>query len=268
VNEVKLKNLLHCIDLRMATEAEVAAKGILPGFASPIGLKGIKIVADESVASGTNFVAGGNKNDTHIRNVNYPRDFKADLMADIALAAAGDGCIKCGARLLATRGVEVGHVFKLGTFLSEKMGAYYIDANGESKPIVMGCYGIGIGRLMAAAIEINHDDKGIIWPQKIAPYQVYLCPLFLEDERVAEKAESLYRELENLGMEVLYDDRSESTGVKFNDADLLGIPLRITVSPRSLEKGCIEIKRRSEKKAELVPVDEAIAKIKEMLAGN
>jgi len=159
----------------------------------------------------------------------------------------------------------VGHVFKLGTFLSEKMGAFYIDANGESKPIVMGCYGIGVGRLMAAIIDINHDDKGIIWPQNIAPYQVYVCPLFLEDTRVAEKAESLYKELENMGMEVLYDDRSESTGVKFNDADLLGIPLRITVSPRSLEKGCIEVKWRSEKKTELVPVDEATKKIQEML---
>ena len=265
VNEVKLKNVLHCVDLRMATEQEVAAEGIIAGFASPIGLKNVKIVADESVASGTNFVAGGNKNDFHIKNVNYPRDFKADIVADIALAAAGDGCIECSAKLLATRGVEVGHVFKLGTFLSEKMGAFYIDANGESKPIVMGCYGIGVGRLMAAIIDINHDDKGIIWPQNIAPYQVYVCPLFLEDTRVAEKAESLYKELDNMGMEVLYDDRSESTGVKFNDADLLGIPLRITVSPRSLEKGCIEVKWRSEKKTELVPVDEAAKKIKEML---
>jgi prolyl-tRNA synthetase len=265
VNEVKLKNMLHCVDLRMATEQEVAAEGIIAGFASPIGLKNVKIVADESVASGTNFVAGGNKNDLHIKNVNYPRDFKADIVADIALAAAGDGCTECSAKLLATRGVEVGHVFKLGTFLSEKMGAFYIDANGESKPIVMGCYGIGVGRLMAAIIDINHDDKGIIWPQNIAPYQVYVCPLFLEDTRVAEKAESLYKELENMGMEVLYDDRSESTGVKFNDADLLGIPLRITVSPRSLEKGCIEVKWRSEKKAELVPVDEAAKKIQEML---
>jgi prolyl-tRNA synthetase len=268
VNEVKLKNLLHCLDLRLATEAEVTAAGITAGFASPVGLKGIKVVADESVASGTNFVAGGNKNDTHIKNVNYPRDFKADIMADIALAAAGDGCIKCGANLLATRGVEVGHVFKLGTFLSEKMGAYYIDANGESKPIVMGCYGIGVGRLMATTIEINHDDKGIIWPKNIAPYRVYLCPLYLENPQVSEKAESLYKELEEMGMEVLYDDRSESTGVKFNDADLLGIPLRITVSPRSLEKGCIEVKWRSEKKAELVPLEEAVAKIKEMLEDN
>jgi prolyl-tRNA synthetase len=145
------------------------------------------------------------------------------------------------------------------------MGAYFIDANGESKPIVMGCYGIGIGRLMAAIIEMHKDEKGIIWPLAVAPYQVYLCPLFLENQLVAEKAESLYKELEAQGLEVLYDDRNESTGVKFNDADLLGIPLRVTISPRSVEKSNIEIKWRSDKKAELVPVEEAAKKIKELL---
>ncbi len=265
INEVKLKNLLHCADLRLATESEVLAAGIIAGSASAVGLKGIKVVTDESVASGTNFVAGANKTDTHFKNVNYPRDFAADIIADIALACAGDGCVKCGGKLLATKGVEVGHVFKLGTFLSEKMGAYFIDTNGESKPIVMGCYGIGIGRLMAATIEINHDDKGIIWPLAIAPYQIHLCPLFLENKLVFEKAESLYKELEAQGLEVLYDDRNESTGIKFNDADLLGIPLRITVSPRSLEKGSIEVKWRSDKKAELIPIENAVEKIKEIL---
>ncbi|MFA5628739.1 MAG: proline--tRNA ligase [Dehalococcoidales bacterium] len=267
VNEVKLKNLLRCAELRLATEEEVTAKGIVAGFASPIGLKNVKVVVDESVGVGTNFVAGGNKTDFHIKNVNFPRDFEADLIADIALAAVGDGCAKCGFELSVDRGIELGHVFKLGTFLSEKLGAYYIDANGESKPIVMGCYGIGVGRLMAAAIEVNHDDKGIIWPKNIAPYQVHICPLFMENLQVAEKAEELYKELELCGIEVLYDDRNESTGIKFNDADLLGIPLRITVSPRSLEKGCIEIKRRSEKTAELIPVNEAIEKVKAILAG-
>ncbi|MDD4874133.1 MAG: proline--tRNA ligase, partial [Dehalococcoidales bacterium] len=265
INEVKLKNLLQATDLRLATETEVSAAGIVAGSASAVGLKGIKIVADESVTSGTNFVAGANKADTHLRNVNYIRDFKADIIGDIALSCAGDLCIKCDGTLSATRGVEVGHVFKLGTFLSEKMGAYFIDANGESKPIVMGCYGIGIGRLMAAIIEMHKDEKGIIWPLAVAPYQVYLCPLFLENQLVAEKAESLYKELEAQGLEVLYDDRNESTGVKFNDADLLGIPLRVTISPRSLEKSNIEIKWRSDKKAELVPVEEADKKIKELL---
>jgi prolyl-tRNA synthetase len=162
----------------------------------------------------------------------------------------------------------VGHIFKLGTFISQTLGANYIDAEGESKPIIMGCYGIGLGRLMAAIIEKHHDDKGIIWPRSVAPYQVYLCPLFMENKDVATKAESLYTELEAHGLEVLYDDRDESIGVKFNDADLLGIPLRLTVSPRSLEKGCVEIKWRSDKKAELVPLGEVATKIKELIRSN
>ncbi|MCJ7769444.1 MAG: His/Gly/Thr/Pro-type tRNA ligase C-terminal domain-containing protein, partial [Dehalococcoidales bacterium] len=146
------------------------------------------------------------------------------------------------------------------------LGACYIDAEGNPHPIIMGCYGIGVGRLMAAIIELHHDDKGIIWPLSIAPYQIYLCPLFMENENVKEKAESLYAELEAQGLEVLYDDRNESTGVKFNDADLLGIPLRVTISPRSLEKGSIELKWRSQKKAELVPLEEAVEKIRELIS--
>jgi len=266
VNEAKLKSSLRCADLRLATDEEVAAAGIVAGSASPIGLKGIKIVADDSVTSGTNFVAGGNKADTHVKNVNYPRDFKADIVADIALACVGDTCAGCGGRLTSRQGIEVGHIFKLGTFISQTLGANYIDAEGESKPIIMGCYGIGLGRLMAAIIEKHHDDKGIIWPRSVAPYQVYLCPLFMENKDVAAKAESLYTELEAQGLEVLYDDRDESTGVKFNDADLLGIPLHVTISPRSLEKNCIELKWRSDKKAELVPLGEALDKIKELVS--
>ena len=266
VNEVKLKNILHCTELRMATEDEVIKAGIVAGSASPVGLKGIKVVADDSVTSGTNFVAGANKSDTHLKNINYPRDFKADIVADIALARAGEICPVCSGKLLSKQGIEVGHVFKLGTFLSEKMGAFYIDADGTSRPIVMGCYGIGIGRLMAAIIELHNDDKGIIWPLSVAPYQIYLCPLFMENPVVTDRAESLYAELEAQGLEVLYDDRDESTGVKFNDADLLGIPLRVTISPRSLEKNSVELKWRSEKKAELVPIEEAVTKIKELIS--
>jgi len=266
VNEVKLKNLLHCTELRMASEDEVIDAGIVAGSASPIGLKNIRIVADESITSGTNFIAGANKADTHLKNVNYSRDFRADLVADIALACAGEGCPRCGSKLLATQGIEVGHVFKLGTFLSERLGASYIDASGASHPIVMGCYGIGIGRLMAAIVELNHDDKGIIWPMAVAPYQVYLCPLYLENNDVLKAAESLYTELEKQGLEVLFDDRIESPGIKFNDADLLGIPLRVTVSPRTLEKGSLELKLRTEKKTELVPLKEAAEKIKRLIS--
>jgi prolyl-tRNA synthetase len=213
------------------------------GSASPIGLKNIKVVVDDSVAPGINFVAGGNKPDTHIKNVNYPRDFKADVVADIARVKAGEACLRCRGKLLATHGIEVGHVFKLGTFLSEALDAYFIDEKGASRPIIMGCYGIGLGRLLAAAIEYGHDDK-----------------------RVAEVAEKLYRDLEAGGWEVLFDDREESPGVKFNDADLLGVPLRVTVSPRTLEKDSVEVKWRAEKESQLVPLAEAAAKLEELVA--
>ncbi|MCK5577702.1 MAG: proline--tRNA ligase, partial [Dehalococcoidales bacterium] len=262
VNEVKLANVLHSTELRLATEEEAKAAGIVTGSASPVGLKGTKIIADDSIKTGVNFVAGANKPDTHLKNVNYPRDFKADMVVDIALARAGDRCPGCGGKLLSAQGIEVGHVFKLGTFLSNKLDAFFTDAGGARHPIVMGCYGIGIGRLMAAIVELNHDDKGIIWPISVAPYQVYLCPLSTETPGVTAAAESLYTELEALGLEVLFDDRVESPGVKFNDADLLGIPLRVTISPRTLEKESVELKRRSEKETELVPLDKAASKIK------
>ncbi len=266
VNEVKLKNICKCYELRMATEAEVKNAGIVAGSASPVGLKGIKIIADTSITSGAKFVAGANKPGTHLRNVNYPRDFKADVVADIARAHAGEGCPKCEGKLLSAHGVEVGHVFKLGTFLSEKLGANFIDVNGVSRPIIMGCYGIGIGRLLAAAVEQNHDDKGIIWPMPIAPYHIYLCPLYSAgNPRIAEVAENLYAELKSKGVEVLFDDREESPGVKFNDADLLGIPIRVTISRRTLEKNSVELKRRMEKESQLAPLESLAEKLKASL---
>jgi len=266
VNEVKLKNILHCFEFRLATEVEVLEAGIVAGSASPIGITGIKIIADDSITSGINFVAGANKPDTHFRNVNCPRDFSVDLVADIARARAGEGCPKCGGKLSSTHGIEVGHIFKLGTFISEKLGALFTDANGVSQPIVMGCYGIGLGRLLAAAIEQNHDDKGIIWSLPIAPYHIYLCPLYLENPQVVTTAENLYADLEAQGLEVLFDDRNESPGVKFNDADLLGIPIRVIISPRTLESNSVEIKRRSEKESQLVPLGEVAKKLKELVS--
>jgi len=266
VNEVKLKNVLHCIELRLATEAEVVEAGIVAGSASPIGITGVKIIADDSITSGANFVAGANKTDTHFRNVNYPRDFRVDLVADIALAGAGEGCPKCGGKLSSAHGIEVGHIFKLGTFISQKLGALFVDPNGVSHPIVMGSYGIGLGRLLAAIIEHSHDDKGIIWPLSIAPYHIYLCPLYLENPQVAAKTENLYADLEAQGLEVLFDDRRESPGVKFNDADLLGIPIRVTISPRTLETNSIEVKWRSEKKAQLLPLEGITVRLKELVS--
>jgi prolyl-tRNA synthetase len=265
VNEIKLKNLLKANDLRLATEAEVTGAGFVAGAASPVGRKGIEVIADDSVKTGTNFVAGGNKPDTHLKNVNYPRDFKAGIVADIASAKAGDKCTGCGGRLESIHGIEVGHIFKLGTLYSQKLNAFYVDEKGESRPIVMGCYGLGISRLLSAAIEQNHDDKGIIWPVPIAPYQVYLCPLHRGGSRVADVAGELYQELEAAGLEVLFDDREESPGVKFNDADLLGIPFRVTVSQRTLEKNSVELKRRSEKDSGLVPLDGIVARLKELV---
>jgi prolyl-tRNA synthetase len=265
VNETKLRNLVKSSELRLATEAEVNAAGLVAGAASPIGLKGIKVIADDSITLGTNFVAGANKPDTHLKNVNYPRDFEVSIMADIATARPDDGCPKCSGKLFSSLGIEVGHVFKLGTFLSEKLGAYFLDQNGVSHPIIMGTYGIGLGRLLAAAIEQNHDDKGIIWPLSIAPYQVYLCPLRLENQDVAEAAEKVYQDLRNQNIEVLYDDRDDSPGVKFNDADLLGIPLRLTVSPRTLKSQSIELKWRKEKQTELLSLKAIAPKIDKLL---
>ncbi len=244
INEIKLKNQLHANELRLATDTEVKEAGVIAGFASPVGLKDIKIVADDSIMLTTNLVAGGNKKDTHIKNVNYPRDFEAGIVADIAMARPGHKC-QCGGDLTAVRGIEVGHIFKLLTRYSEKFEAVYTDEKGAVKPDIMGCYGMGVSRLMAAAVEQNHDDKGIIWPVPIAPYHVHLCALYREGTKVAEAAEKLYADLQSAGIEVLFDDRQESPGVKFNDADLIGVPFRVTVSARTLEKDSVEFKNHS-----------------------
>jgi len=265
VNEVKLANLLNCVELRLATEAEVEEAGLIAGSASPVGIKRIKTVADDSVTLGSNFVAGANKADTHFKNVNYPRDFEADVVADIAIACPGNGCPKCGSRLLAMHGIEVGHVFKLGTFFSRKLGAFFLDENGTSKPIVMGCYGIGLERLLAATVEQSHDDKGIIWPVSIAPYQVYLCPLYLDNPQVSSLAGKLYEDLREEGIEVLFDDRNESAGVKLNDADLLGIPLRIILSPRTLKAQSVELKWRTEEQAQFLSLEGAAKEVKQLI---
>jgi prolyl-tRNA synthetase len=265
VNETKLRNALKCSELRLATEGEVIGAGLVAGFASPIGIKGVRVVADDSITSGSSFIVGANKPGYHLRNANYPRDFQVDLMVDIALARSGDSCPKCRGKLSSARGIEVGHVFKLGTFISERFGASFLDNDGISRPIVMGCYGIGLGRLLAAIVEQSHDDKGIIWPLSVAPYQVYLCPLSLEKPAVLPTAEKIYQELQNEGIEVLFDDRGDSPGVKFNDADLLGIPLRLTLSPRTLQSQSVEAKWRTEKETQLLPLENLAAQAKKLL---
>jgi len=265
VNETKLRNNLKCSDLRLATEEEVGEAGLVAGFASPVDLKGIKVVADDSITLGSNFVVGANKPGYHLRNANFPRDFQVDLTADIALARSGYSCPKCSNELSYIRSIEVGHVFKLGTFISERFGASFLDNDGKSRPIVMGSYGIGLGRLLAAIVEQGHDDKGIIWPLSVAPYQVYLCPLHLDKSAVLPTAEKIYQELQKESIEVLFDDRDESPGVKFNDADLLGIPLRLTLSPRTLQSQSVEAKWRTEKEAQLLPLDNLAVQVKKIL---
>ena len=262
VNEVKLKNALHCDDLRFAEDEEVRAAGLVAGSASAVGITGIRKVADPSIESGNNFVVGANKPDTHMTGANYPRDFEVDLLADIALAQPGQLCSQCGGTLESTRGVEVGHIFKLGTFFSETLGANYLDAEGRNLPITMGCYGIGVGRLLAAAIEQNHDDRGIAFPHPVAPYQAHLVGLNLSNEDVAAAAVELYDQLNAAGIETLYDDRPDAAaGVKFNDADLIGLPVRLVISPRNLNNGVVEVRGRQEAEAETVPLSEVVAAV-------
>ncbi len=265
VNEVKLKNLLGCADLRLSTSEEVKEAGLVAGSASPIGITDLKRIADDSIKIGCNFVVGANKPDTHLKNANYPRDFQVDVIEDIAQAQEGHGCPQCSNPLSITRGIEVGHIFKLGTFFSESLGAYYLDQDGAQKPILMGCYGIGVGRLMAAAIEQNHDDKGIVWPAPIAPYQVHICAISVDKPEVASAADALYSRLQAEGLEVLYDDRLESPGVKFNDADLLGIPIRLVISPRTLKEGSVEFKERADDASRLVGLEEMAQSIRSTL---
>ena len=266
VNEIKLKNALHVNELAMASDDEVRAAGLVAGSASAIDITGIRKVADPSISKGANFVVGANKPDTHLRGANYPRDFQVDLLTDIALAQPGQPCPHCGQALEAIRGVEVGHIFKLGTFFSEALGATFLDQDGRQQPVMMGCYGIGVGRLMAAVIEQHHDDRGIVFPAAIAPYQVHLVGLNLTRPEVAQAAGDLYEDLWRQGVECLYDDRpDQSAGVKLNDADLLGLPVRLIISPRNLDQGSVEVKSRQEETATMVPLDQVFQDIRDRL---
>lgn len=260
LNMIKLVNALgipeHSIEF--ADEANMAEKtGCVGGFTGPIGLRNCKIVVDSELAGLKNLCAGANKEDYHIKNVNYGRDYKGDIVTDIKLLKAGDSCPVCGAPVKHARGIEVGQVFKLGTKYSEAMNATYKDENQKDRHIVMGCYGIGVTRTLSAIVEQNHDDNGIIWPMSVAPYHVIITLVKPGDKEQEDVAERIYRELINSGAEVLLDDRDERPGVKFKDADLLGIPLRITVGKRACE-GIVEYKLRRESEKEEKTVEEAI----------
>ncbi|MDX1600616.1 MAG: proline--tRNA ligase [Anaerolineales bacterium] len=254
LNETKLTNTVGAKSLRPATEAEIEASGAVPGYASPRGLRDTLVVVDDLIPESPNLVAGANREGYHEKNVNYGRDFEADIVTDLAAAEAGYACPDCGEPLSAERGVEVGNIFKLGTRYSASMGATYLDENGEEQPIVMGSYGIGTGRLLACVAEEYRDDEGLMWPITVAPYEVHLLSL----RGGEEQAEELYETLRDAGREVLYDDRDESPGVKFADADLVGLPIRVTVSERSLDRGGVEVKRRDEDEVEIVSTDEIV----------
>ena len=265
VNDIKLSNALgNPAELRLASPAEVAEAGIVAGSASPVGLD-VRTVADDSINLGANFAVGANFDDYHLLNANVGRDFEPDMVSDIALAQEGHQCPRCDGSLVTRRGIEIGHVFKLGTRYSEKLDAQYLDSEGQRHMIIMGCYGIGVGRLLAAAIEQNHDEAGIVFPTPIAPYDVHLVGLNTNVPDVAEFADSLYDELNKAGLSVLYDDRNDSPGVKFNDADLIGLPVRVVVSRRNLGQGVVEIKKRNSPEADTVSMDEAVRTVQNCL---
>jgi prolyl-tRNA synthetase len=267
INELKLRTVLGCREIALADETSVAsAAGAAPGFLGPIGLK-LRMIADHSIQGLRGAVTGANEADAHLIHVDQERDFTPAAFADLRLAVAGDPCPRCErGELEAHRGIEVGQVFYLGTKYSEAMGATFLDAEGRERPIEMGCYGIGISRLVAAAVEQNHDANGIIWPLAIAPFHALLLPINYKDEKLRAATDTLYQELQQRGVEVLLDDRDERPGVKFKDADLVGIPLRITVGAKGLEKGTIELRRRREGDTEEVPLAEAVKKISTIVA--
>ena len=268
VNEIKVINTCNVINLDMATEEDLTNAGTIGGYMGPVGMDPEKviIVVDSSVMNMHNFCCGANKNDLHYLNVNPVRDFKPTYVADIRLIQVTDGCPHCGGKIAKARGIEVGQVFKLFTKYSEALKAMYLDENGKEKPMVMGCYGVGISRTMAAAIEQNYDDDGIIWPATIAPYQVLVVPVNVKDEDSFRVAEEVYAKLLSDGVEAAIDDRKERPGVKFKDADLIGYPLRVVIGPKTLAEKQIEVKVRKTGEVLSLPIDgDYIKSIKELL---
>ena len=263
LNEAKLKSLLGAQTVELASKRVVEEITAAPiGFAGPVGLN-VKIVADHALKGMRDFVTGGNRKDLHLRNVNMKRDFEVDLFGDLRIITPQDSCPRCGKKIEFGRGIEVGHIFKLGTKYSQALKAVFLNRQGKEAPIIMGCYGIGVGRTVAAAIEQNHDKDGIIFPIPIAPFEVTILPLQMHDTVVVETAEKIYTELLDIKVDTLLDDRDERAGVKFNDADLLGIPIRVTVGVKGIKGGQVEIKLRSETESFFMPINNAASSIKE-----
>ncbi len=268
VNETKLLNLLSAREIAMADAEMLRRHGMTPGYASPLNLDpGITVIADRSLEWGNNFVAGANRSGFHLKNVNLHRDVRVSSLSDIGSARDGDLCPRCENGVLSSvRGIELGHIFKLGTKYTDALEVDYLDDAGQRRRVIMGCYGIGVGRLMSAIVETHHDEFGIRWPLSVSPFAVHLVSLAKSDPEVRDEADSLYGQLRASGIDTLYDDRPDtSPGVKFNDADLIGCPLRVTVSGRSLKQGGYEMKPRKRKDAEIAPREHAPAVIRTML---
>jgi prolyl-tRNA synthetase len=267
VNEVKLTSYLGVKHLQLAGEEKVQRfTGAPVGFAGPVGLdESVRLIGDESARPLINFVCGANKADAHYVGVNWDRDVKVGEWADLLLVGAGDPCPRCDGTLEVYRGIEVGHIFMLGAKYSQAMECYYSDENGERHPMEMGCYGLGIGRTVAAAIEQNHDKDGIIWPLPLAPFEVLVMSLNQKDDEVRRAADEIYDQLVGQGVDVFYDDRDERPGVKFKDADLIGIPVRVAVGAKSLAEGNVEVSLRRDREKILVPAGEAVTKVTELL---
>src|SRR4030042_699740 len=262
INEIKVKNYLGAAQLELAEDEMIKkATGAPRGFAGAVKIK-TKVIADYSIMNMINFVTGANKEDYHLKNVNVDRDFKIESFADLSFIEEKDTCPRCGGKIKFARGIEVGHVFKLGTKYSQGMKAVYLDKDGQEKILIMGCYGIGIGRTAAACIEQNYDAHGIIWPVPLAPFHVIINPVNVNEKNVFDAAEKIYQEMLYAGIEVILDDRDERAGVKFNDADLIGIPLRITVGQKNLAQGNVELRVRKTGENKLYPLDGIVKEVK------
>jgi prolyl-tRNA synthetase len=263
LNEAKLRNVLGAQTVEMAAPQVVEeVTGAPVGFAGPVGLD-VRLVADQALQGIKSWVTGGNKKDLHLKDVYLDRDVTVDQFGDLRTITAQDPCPRCGHAVDFGRGIEVGHIFKLGTKYSQALKALFLNEEGKEHPIIMGCYGIGIGRTVAAAIEQNHDDQGIIFPIPMAPFEVTILPLQIHDAQVMEAAEHLYAELVDLGVDVIMDDRNERAGVKFNDADLMGIPIRVTIGSRGIKNGQMELKLRSDSESVDIPVPNAASRVQE-----
>ncbi|MEE8637830.1 MAG: YbaK/EbsC family protein, partial [Candidatus Margulisiibacteriota bacterium] len=266
LNEAKLKKVLGVEDLRLASEKVIEKVTKAPmGFAGPVGLKGVKIVADTAVPLIEQGVTGANIKDRHIINVGYGCHYKAQLVGDIRYALRADACPKCGTGMFKVeRGIEVGHIFKLGTKYSEKMGCVYLDEKNQKKPMIMGCYGIGIGRTAQAAVEQNPDKDGIVWPIPLAPFQVAVVPVNSAEKERMRVAQKIYEEGKGAGVEMLLDDREQRIGVKLKDIDLIGLPIKLIIG-KALKEGKVEIKLRKSGEVKLVPVERVLEEVKALL---